>query len=421
MQKIYGFENCFSTMQGRLYRQNSAVGIELTASTSTRLVPASLTGNGSSVLVTFTNQLAIPFPIGTTISLDGVGSYSGTFSITTASITGTTATIGWSASTTKSATLTSSIVKFNPENKIILSSIASLTGGMSIFGTGISASTTTTIQSILTSSNLVILSKNNLDVITVGQYLYFNRNSIVNTNTVLDCLNVFKRKVMLSGLTGDPTKDSILQMKNTFEEAIAQSPNSEEVKIVEDTLQQIKLVLISESKTGWGDDEKLLAAPLEQGFAPGKTLDWIRTDFKYLIMDQSLTQKSYFSGKIKQCTFLLKWLEYSQWAVITGPDEKESNFVTKQGMSVDPGEDGIQIYLGKSAGTPFLIRYNRIILNNRSWKIVGINDLDSQFIVKINLLEDYINVAIDDTTNSIANNQDANIGVFQTLVLGDLT
>jgi hypothetical protein len=406
-------------MQGRLYRQNSAAGIELTASTSTRLVPASLTGNGSSVLVTFTNQLAIPFPIGTTISLDGVGSYSGTFSITTASITGSTATIGWSASTTASATLTSSTVKFNPENKIILSSVASLTGGMSIVGTGISSSVT--IQSINTSSNLLVLSSNNLDTILAGQYLYLNRNSIVNTNTVLDCLNVFKRKVISSGLTGDPTKDSILQMQNTFEEAIAQSPNSEEVKIVEDTLQQIKLVLISESKTGWSDDEKLLAAPLGQGFTPGKTVDWIRTDFKYLIMDQSLTQKAYFSGKIKQCTFLLKWLEYSQWAVVTGPDEKESNFITKQGISIDPGEDGIQIFLGKSAGTPFLIRYNRIILNNRSWKIVGINDLDSQFIVKINLLEDYINVAIDDTTNSIANNQDANIGVFQTLVLGDLT
>jgi len=69
MQKIYNFYNCFDTIQGRLYRQNSPSGIELTASASTQLVPASLSGNGHSVFATFNGQNVIPFPAGTTVSL----------------------------------------------------------------------------------------------------------------------------------------------------------------------------------------------------------------------------------------------------------------------------------------------------------------------------------------------------------------
>ena len=423
MQRIYNFNNCFDTIQGRLYKQTSPSGIETTASTSTRLVPAGLTGDGANVFATFTGQNSVPFPIGTSVRLIGTPIYDGTYSVVTASITSGLVTIGWTSSIIATASISSSTLRFAVEDKIVLSSAAGLTSGMTVLGTGVTASTT--ISSIDFLSNLITLSLENTGLISAGQYFYIGKNKSIDTNTPVDCLNVYKRKVVSSGLTGDPTQDTILQMQKSFEEVLGQSANSEEVRIVEDPTQQIRLVLINEIKTTWEDDNKSLAASLNQGFVPGKTVDWIRTGFKYLIMDQALTQKAYFSGAMKQCTYLLKWVNasttYSQWAVMIGPNENEPGFTKKEGIMVDPGEDTVKIFLGKSAATTFLTKYNRIIFGSRAWEIISINDIDSEFIVKISLAENFIDTSKDDVANSVANNEEANVGVFQSLVENDLT
>lgn len=429
MQKIYNFYNCFDTIQGRLYRQNSPSGIELTASASTQLVPATISGNGHSVFATFNGQNVVPFPAGTTVSLSGVlavTSYSGTYSITTASITGGIATIGWSSSVTGTASITSStLVKFAPENKIIISSVATLTSGMSLVGFGLTASVT--ISSISSSTNMITLSQNNIDNITLGQYLYAGRNATIDTKTPLDCLNVYKRKVISSGLTGDPTTDTIIQIQKSFEEALAQSPNSEEVEIVEDPAKQRRLALVTQTvNPKWNEDVKNIAIPFSDQIDVGKTIDWIRTGYKYLVMTQNLTQKAYFSGTMHQCNFLLSWQDddnniYSQYVVVNGPDEKEDDYTKIDSKMFDESNWRIQIFIGKTPATNYLSRYSRIILNGRAWRIFVINNMENENIIKISLLENYINNEIDNVSEGLANNSNENVAELQSLILNDLS
>lgn len=427
MQKIYNFYSCFDTMQGRLYRKNSPQGISITASTDTRLSPSSITGSAGSVFVTFSNQKAIPFPAGTTVSLTGVlgvTTYNGTFSVSTASITGAIATIGWSSSASGSALISSSEIKFFPENKIILSSVAGLTSGMTVVGTNISSSAT--ISSINTFSKMIILSQNNLDKISSGQYFYIGRNETIDTATPLECLNVFKRKVISSGLTGDPTKDTILQMQKSFEEAIAQSPNTEEVVIIEDPSYQHRLSIITESSTKWNSDIKNLAIPFSEQIDVGKTIDWLRTGYKYLVLTQNLTQKAYFSGTMHQCNFLLKWKDsegnsYSQYVVVDGPNEDESDFTRRERIMSDTGNADIQIFIGKTPGSILLTRYSRILLNDKSWEIFVINNMENENIIKLALSESFIKNDVDDVANNIADNEDYAVAELQSLVLNDLS
>lgn len=427
MQKIYNFYNCFDTIQGRLYRGNPPSGTAYTASTDTRILPSSITGTSDSVFITFSNQLSIPFPIGTTVSLSGVSittGYNGTYSVATASITGGVATIGWSSSTVGAASLSGSEVKFIPENKIILSSIAGLTAGMTIIGTGVTASAT--ISSIQTSSSMIILSQDNTDKILSGQYFYIGKNQLIDTSTPLDCLNVYKRKVISSGLTGDPTTDTIVQIQNSFNEALQQSPSSEEVQIIEDITNQRRLALITQKKDPlWNEDIKNIAIPFSNVVDVGKTVDWIRTRYKYLIMTQDLTQKAYFAGTMHQCNFLLNWKDgattYSQYVVVNGPSEKDDGFVRQRDIAIDEVNSKISIFIGRTAATDVLKRYNRIILNGKSWEIVVINDMENSNILQISFKENYINSSIDDLTNNTANNDEENVAELQSLILGDLS
>jgi hypothetical protein len=428
MQKIYNFNNCFSTIDGRLYRQNSPSGISVTVSASTRLVPSSLTSSNGSVFFTFNNQSAIPFPVGAAVFVSGIigaTGYNGTYSVTTASITSSVATIGWSSSVTGSATISSSIIRFTPENKVIISSVADLTSGMSVVGPNLTASVT--ISSFSTSSNTITLSQNHLGTVSAGQFLYIGRNTSINTNTPLDCLNVYKRKVLSSGLTGDPTRDTIIQMQKAFEEAIAQSANSEEVLIVEDPTAEHRLCLITQSKQPkWNSDTKDIAIPFSDQMNVGKTIDWIRTGYKYLVMTQNLTQKAYFSGEIQQCNFLLNWQDdsgniYSQYVVVDGPAEKEDDYTKISNTMVDEPNWSIQFFIGKTDATQYLSRYNRIILNNRPWEIFVINDMENENILKISLLESFINNQIDNTTDGLANNKEENVAELQSLILNDLS
>jgi hypothetical protein len=428
MQKIYNFNNCFSTIDGRLYRQNSPTGIAVTVSTDTRLAPSSLTSSNGSVFFTFNNQSAIPFPVGTTVFVSGITGatgYNGTYSVATASITSSIATIGWSSSVMGSATISSSIIRFTPENNIVISSVAGLTSGMSVIGPNLTASVT--ISSFSTSNNTITLSQNHLGTVSAGQFLYIGRNTSINTNTPLECLNVYKRKVLSSGLTGDPTRDTIIQMQKAFEEAIAQSANSEEVLIVEDPTAEHRLCLITQSKQPkWNDDTKEIAIPFSSQMDVGKTIDWIRTGYKYLVMTQNLTQKAYFSGSIQQCNFLLNWQDdsgniYSQYVVVDGPGEKDADWTKISNTMIDKPNWTIQIYIGKTNATQYLSRYSRIILNGYPWEIFVINNMENENILKISLAESFIKNQSDDVPAGLADNTNENVAELQSLILNDLS
>jgi hypothetical protein len=263
--------------------------------------------------------------------------------------------------------------------------------------------------------------------------------SSIVTDTSYDCLNDYRKRLLKMGFTGDPTTTLILEMETSFLDALANSPNTEEVFIINDTpgsptpSKQLAIITQSKSPT-WDRDVKELAMTRDSGADVGKTIDWIRTDSKYLVTSQNLTQKAYFSGTVEQCNFLLNWSQtiaatttsptatvvYSQYVVVDGPKEKEDDFKKFFGMSVDEGAGVLLVLVGKTDGVKYLKRYDRIILNEQAWEIMIINDMENENIVRLALKESFINRDLDNTINSVANNAQPAIGELRSLILGDL-
>lgn len=251
----------------------------------------------------------------------------------------------------------------------------------------------------------------------------------LNITTTSSDLNRYKQKVRLSGLSADQSQsDTLLQYKSLLD-ALSHSYNTERVKFVIDPINleddEEFLALIEKGRETFSLDEEAIGMDFNSApIAVGKTIDWIRTGFKYIVTEQDLSVRGYFSGKIRRANYLIKWTDddgniYQQWAALQGPSEEDAGF-RNNSISVDTGGNQILMYLGKSEATQFLKRYNRLIVKDsdeintpnqkkvlvRAWRIDVIDDISNKFILKLSLTENFINRSelTDSETYAIAYN-----------------
>jgi len=226
--------------------------------------------------------------------------------------------------------------------------------------------------------------------------------------------NNFKKKVRLAGLNPDQSQsDTLLQYKSLLD-ALNHSYNTERIKFVIDPIglddDEEFLALIEGGKDSFAVDEESIGMDLNNSpISVGRTVDWIRTGFKYLVTDQDFAVRGYFSGKIKRANYLIKWTDdngniYQQWACLEGPSEETAGF-RNNSISVDEGGNKVTMYLGKSDATQFLKRYNRLIIKDsdelntinqkkvlvKAWRIDVVDDISNKFIIKLSLTENFIN------------------------------
>ncbi len=238
----------------------------------------------------------------------------------------------------------------------------------------------------------------------------------LNISTESAELNRYKRKVRTSGLSADQSQsDTLLQYKSLLD-ALNHSYNTEKIRFIIDPINleddEDFLGLIEKGKESFAIDEQSIGMDFNTApIAVGKTIDWIRTGFKYLVTDRDLSVRGYFSGKIKKANYLIKWMDdngniYQQWACLEGPSEETAGFRSNS-VAIDEGGNKITMYLGKSDATQFLKRYNRLIVKDsdelntanqkkvlvKAWRIDVIDDISNKFIVKLSLTENFINSA----------------------------
>ena len=238
----------------------------------------------------------------------------------------------------------------------------------------------------------------------------------LNINTNNEALNFYKKKLRSNGLSGDPTNKDVTLQFESFLNALNNSYNSEKVRfIIDDTNEtedQDYMGLIEEIKSEIGIDEKMIAMDFNSSpIQVGRTIDWLRTGFRYLVLARDFNTKGYFSGKMRRANYLVRWTDdlgnvYEQWAVVTGPNEKSTDFTKNKSSNstIDVGGNQIEMYFGKTEYTQFLKRYNRIIVKDseeidttskakvlpKAWRINVIDDISDKYIVKIALTENYI-------------------------------
>jgi len=238
----------------------------------------------------------------------------------------------------------------------------------------------------------------------------------LNISTGSADLNRYKRKVRNAGLSADQSQsDTLLQYKSLLD-ALNHSYNSEKVRFIVDPINleddEDFLALIEKGKETFAINEESIGMDFNTSpISVGKTIDWIRTGFKYLVTDRDLSVRGYFSGKIKKANYLIKWMDdngniYQQWACLEGPSEETAGF-RNNSVSIDEGGNKVTMYLGKSDATQFLKRYNRLIIKDsdelntanqkkvlvKAWRIDVIDDISNKYIIKLNLTENYINSA----------------------------
>ncbi len=261
---------------------------------------------------------------------------------------------------------------------------------------------------------------------TINDRLNISSPSTVDTNTVSTCLNLYKKKVIANGLSGNNITDTKNQMEKSFISALANSPSSEEVIILDnDDGLETRLALINqESKAEWDTVKEIISMPFSSGIGIGKVVDWIRTENKYLVLSQNYAQKGYFSGEIVQCNFVLKWKigaeEYSQWIISDKFSVKSAGFQKSvDSLMVDTGKE-MTIFIGIIEGREYPKKYERIIINDKSWRIVGVNNMENSKIIKMDLVENYIDESKDDRENGVADNTDYGKDSFSSLLESDL-
>lgn len=236
----------------------------------------------------------------------------------------------------------------------------------------------------------------------------------LNISTSSSDLNTYKKKVRLAGLSADQSQsDTALQYKSLLD-ALNHSYNTEKIRFVIDPIglddDEDYLALIEGKQENFANDQESIGMDFNNSpIAVGRTIDWVRTGFKYLVTEQDLSVRGYFSGKIKRTNYLIKWTDesgniYQQWAAIQGPSEEDAGFRSNS-ITVDTGGNQAFMYMGKSDATQFLKRYNRLIIKDsselntpnekrvmvRAWRIDVVDDISNKYIIKLSLTENYIN------------------------------
>lgn len=236
----------------------------------------------------------------------------------------------------------------------------------------------------------------------------------LNISTTSKELNLYKKRVRLSGLTNDQSLNDNLAQYKSLLSALHHSYNTEKIRFIIDPINLTDdeefLALIEKGKESFSEDQEYIGMDFNNTpISVGKTIDWIRTGFKYIVTEQDLSTRAYFSGKIKRANYLIKWTDdngniYQQWASIEGPSEEDAGFKNNS-VSIDTGGNKITMYLGKSDATQYLKRYNRLIIKDsneintidqkkvlaRAWRIDVVDDISNKFILKLSLTENYIN------------------------------
>jgi hypothetical protein len=238
----------------------------------------------------------------------------------------------------------------------------------------------------------------------------------LNISTSSKDLNAYKEKIKFAGLTADQSMNDNLAQYRSLQSALHHSYNTEKLRFIEDPTGESDgieyLGLIEKAKEDFSEDDEYIGMDFnETPIAVGRTIDWIRTGFKYLVMEQDLSTRAYFSGKIRRANYLIKWTDpdaniYQQWVAIEGPSQPDADFKKSAATSsiIDTGGNQISMYIGKSDATHFLKRYNRIIIKDsdeidttnqkkvlvRAWRLDVIDDISNKFITKISLKENYI-------------------------------
>ncbi len=167
--------------------------------------------------------------------------------------------------------------------------------------------------------------------------------------------------------------------------------------------------LINPDKVKQDYDDKIISIPYSTGFEPGDVFEWRKTNTKWLIYLEEITEDAYFRGEIRRCRYKInfkdedgKWC--STWAAIRGPVETQIESIQKNQERIDKPNLSLNILMPLNEKTLHAFdRYSEFLFAGRCWKVQAPDSISMKGIIEINAEEDYINRDTDDIASEMKN------------------
>lgn len=165
--------------------------------------------------------------------------------------------------------------------------------------------------------------------------------------------------------------------------------------------------LINPNKLKQEYDDKILAIDYDTGFELGDVFQWEGTNTYWLIYLQSLTERAYFRGDIRRCSYNIKFKnecgEVRQtWAAIRGPVETQINSILRNNVSIDLPNYSLNLLMPLNEETSAAFqRYSRFMLNGKVWQVQATDDISMPNILQVGAEEYYIDKEEDDVEQEI--------------------
>lgn len=153
---------------------------------------------------------------------------------------------------------------------------------------------------------------------------------------------------------------------------------------------------VSNLKDNWNQDKKMIAIDNNSGVKVGSIISWDRTNTKWIITLQDYNIEDYFRGEIWKINHTINWFDelgkkHSADVSIQGPVETKAKYDDTRSISlIGRPNDTLELVM---SGDDFkdLHRFDRIIVGDRAWRIQVIDDISNDDIVRMSLIEDYVN------------------------------
>lgn len=166
---------------------------------------------------------------------------------------------------------------------------------------------------------------------------------------------------------------------------------------------------VSNLKDNWNQDKKMFCISNMSNVDVGSIVNWERTKSQWLITLQDYNIADYFKGEIWKINQIIKWKDdtgklneakvYAQ-----GPVESKAKYDDTRSVSiVGKPNDTVEITMSAKDYNEGLKKFNRILIKDKAWKIQVIDDISNDKIIRISLIEDYIDDK-DDLPNMIPSN-----------------
>ena len=172
--------------------------------------------------------------------------------------------------------------------------------------------------------------------------------------------------------------------------------------------------LINIDRTKVDYDDKMLSVHYEENYHPGDIFEWVGTNTYWLIYLQDLTERAYFRGEIRKCSYQVAWQdedgEHSSYIAVRGPVETKIDYIQKHQISVDNPNHSLHILMPRTKETlSYFRRYSKFYLKDEDegsplicWRVEATDWISTPGILEITAVEYYINDDEDDLEKKLA-------------------